>query len=133
MIQFKMYHWDQIKCPPKGWYILKCPPDPNSAAKHVSKNNAFPFHEKICQKLELGQNGKSIYQDLVTDHNYIGSYYSVKKKSPKLYARIETPVGEEAQVDFNMEENCLIKVNYKDDELKVDCLKAKNYLILRHE
>jgi transposase len=87
----------------------KVPTDPDSTNEHSSKSNAFVHHEAICEKLQLGQNAKSIYQDLVTDYGYTGSYDSVKRyvrtlkaQSPKLYARIETPAGEEAQVDFGV-------------------------------
>lgn len=48
-----------------------------------------------------------IYQDLVTDHGFVGSYYSVRRfvrrleKSQELpFRRIECEPGEEAQIDF---------------------------------
>ena len=83
---------------------------PDSLSKNIpviSKSKAVVFHAVIIKKLEAGQSAKSIFQDLVTVHNYSGSYDSIKRyirklknKHPKLYARIETPPGEEAQVDF---------------------------------
>ena len=72
-----------------------------------SKSKAASFREEILKKLDVGQNAKSIFQDLVTESDYDGSYDSVKRyvkklknKHPKLYGRIETPPAEEAQVDF---------------------------------
>jgi len=87
---------------------FQVPTDPQSTNEPVfSKNKAAGFHDVILKKLDAGQNAKSIYQDIVTESCYIGSYDSVKRyikklknKHPKLYARIETPAGEEAQVDF---------------------------------
>ena len=73
----------------------------------VSKSKVSIYDETIREKLEGGQSARSIYQDLYLEENYRGSYDSVKryvrrlkKTHPKLYARIETPPGEEAQVDF---------------------------------
>lgn len=72
-----------------------------------SKSKVWPYHSFIRDKLTLGQSARSIYQDLVTEQGYQGSYDSVKRyvsklkdREPKLYARIETLPGEEAQVDF---------------------------------
>jgi len=83
------------------------PPDPTSDDLNTSKSQAAPYAEIINKKLQKGQHGRSIYQDLVIENNYSGSYDSVKRflrklkgSSPKLFARIETPPGEEAQVDF---------------------------------
>ena len=94
--------------PPEGVVHFEVPTDPecntNSAA---SKSKASIFHEKINQKLQNGQHARSIYQDLVIEDGFDGSYDSVKRyvrrikaKHPRLYARIEMPPGEEAQVDF---------------------------------
>ncbi len=75
--------------------------------KVTSKSKAAAFHDVILKKLDLGQSAKSIFQDLVIEGDYTGSYDSIKRyikklknKHPKLYARVETPPGEEAQVDF---------------------------------
>ena len=82
----------------------------DSPATHnpgTSKSKAAVFNDIIVKKLEAGQSAKSIFQDIVTEYDYSGSYYSVKRyikklknKHPKLYARIEMPPGQEAQVDF---------------------------------
>lgn len=87
---------------------FEVPPGPQAENKTVSsKNKAAAFHDVMLKKLDAGQSAKSIFQDLVTECDYIGSYDSVKRyikklknKHPKLYARLETPPGEEAQVDF---------------------------------
>jgi len=78
-----------------------------SGAPPSSKSKVWQYHSLIRDKLALGQSARSIYQDLVTDQDYHGSYDSVKRyvgqlkdREPKLYARIETLPGEEAQVDF---------------------------------
>ncbi len=66
-----------------------------------------PFDEVIQAKLEKGLSARRIYQDLVSDHGFSGSYYSVRRYVARLQAktelpfrRIETLPGEEAQVDF---------------------------------
>jgi len=66
-----------------------------------------PFHADILKKLELGLSGVRIWQDLKTDHDFKGSYLSIKRFLQKLQAntplpfrRMETSPGEEAQVDF---------------------------------
>ena len=98
----------QNKVPTDKVVHFQVPPDPLSKDNPVtSKSKAAAFHDVIVKKLDAGQSAKSIFQDLATDHNYNESYDSIKryirklkKKHPKLYARIETPPGEEAQVDF---------------------------------
>lgn len=67
-----------------------------------------PYCEFIELGLSRGRNAKAIWQDLVDDHGFTGSYQSVKRfvrklhGSPSLPARalIVTAAGEEAQVDY---------------------------------
>ncbi len=66
-----------------------------------------PWRSLIEAKLTQELSSQRIYQDLVTDHGFAGSYYSVRRFVNKLDARQELPVrrlecapGEEAQVDF---------------------------------
>jgi transposase len=94
-------------CPPTKVVHFQLPTDLTSDDLTKSKSQATPYLDVINDKLEKGQNARSIYQDLVIANNYTGSYDSVKRfvrklkqNSPKLFARIETPPGEEAQVDF---------------------------------
>lgn len=61
----------------------------------------------IGQKLEQGHTAQRIYQDLVADHGYTGSYYSVLRLARKLsstrelpHRRMEVEAGAEAQVDY---------------------------------
>jgi len=67
-----------------------------------------PYREVIELGLGRGRNGKAIWQDLVDDHGFGGAYQSVKRFVGKLRGSrpaeacvvIETPPGEEAQVDY---------------------------------
>src|SRR6202035_1793213 len=76
-----------------------------SAQGHAS--TAGPWLETIIRKLEAGLTVRRIYQDLCSDHEYAGSYYSVRRLVKKLAAaapapfrRMECEAGAEAQVDF---------------------------------
>lgn len=96
-----------MKCPPTRLVHFQLPPDPEPLKQANSKSKASDYHDVILKKMTSGQNAKSIYQDLVTEVYYSGGYDSIKRyirklknNSPKLYARIEMPAGEEAQVDF---------------------------------
>ncbi|MGO9095736.1 MAG: IS21 family transposase [Bryobacteraceae bacterium] len=67
-----------------------------------------PYREVIELGLGRGRNAKAIWQDLVDDHGFRGAYQSVKRfvgklrgaRSPEARVVIETPPGEEAQVDY---------------------------------
>jgi transposase len=68
---------------------------------------AGAWREVIEQKLEARLTARRIYQDLCSDHDYTGSYYSVRRLVNKLSAaapapfrRMECEPGTEAQVDF---------------------------------
>ena len=61
----------------------------------------------IQAKCDLGLSAQRIYQDLVAEHGFTGSYYSVRRFVRRLeqthelpFRRIECDPGEEAQVDF---------------------------------
>ena len=66
------------------------------------------YGELIAQELELGRNAMGIWQDLVDCHGFNGGYQSVLRYARKLRATtqpearaiIETPIGEECQVDY---------------------------------
>jgi len=65
------------------------------------------FHETIVAKLEQGLSAKRIHQDLVTEHGFTGSYFSVRRYVNKLeqaqplpFRRMEALPGQEAQIDF---------------------------------
>ncbi len=74
----------------------------------IAKSQAAPYAEEIASGLRLGRNAMGIYQDLVEDHGYTGSYWSVLRYTKKLrndssgvsHPVIVTSPGEEAQVDY---------------------------------
>ena len=66
-----------------------------------------PYHEVIAGKVQEGLSAQRIYQDLVAEHGFEGSYQSVKRYvrrhfggSELPFRRMECDPGEEAQVDF---------------------------------
>jgi len=66
-----------------------------------------PWRELITAKAAQGLSAQRIYQDLVTDHGYSGSYYAIRRFVHRLerahdlpFRRIECDPGDEAQVDF---------------------------------
>jgi transposase len=65
------------------------------------------WHAVIEAELERGLTAQRIYQDLVTEHGFTGSYYSVRRwvrrlgqERPLPFRRLECGPAEEAQVDF---------------------------------
>ena len=77
-------------------------------AVKASPSTCEPFRDMIEEALTRGRNAKAIWQDLVDDHGFAGSYQSVKRFvrnlagpiAPDARAVILTPPGEEAQVDY---------------------------------
>ena len=66
-----------------------------------------PWREIIQSKCDLGLSAQRIYQDLTAEHNFTGSYYSVRRFVRRLeparelpFRRLECGPGDEAQVDF---------------------------------
>jgi transposase len=66
-----------------------------------------PYRAVILGWLELGLTAQRMYQDLVRDHGFRGSYYSVRRFVNQLQGASEQPVrrmecnpGDEVQVDF---------------------------------
>jgi transposase len=66
-----------------------------------------PYRPVIVAALDRGLTAQRIYQDLVTDHGFAGSYYSVRRFVGRLdrttafpVRRMECGPGEEVQVDF---------------------------------
>lgn len=71
------------------------------------RSQCEPFQEIICAKHDQGLSAKRIHQDLQSEHNFDGSYHSVRryilrfgKKTPVPFRRMEVDPGEEAQIDF---------------------------------
>jgi transposase len=67
------------------------------------------YRDLIEQALDRGRNGKAIWQDLVSEHGFTGSYQAVKRfvqklrgpQRPEPAGIILTAPGEEAQVDYS--------------------------------
>lgn len=66
-----------------------------------------PWRQSILSKLEAGLTAQRIYQDLTSEEDYDGSYYSVSRFVRKLgmavplpFRRMECEAGAEAQIDF---------------------------------
>jgi transposase len=73
----------------------------------LSRSLAAQWEEKILAKLELGLSAQRIYQDLVTEHQFLAGYDSVKRfvrslerSQPLPFRRMECAPGQEVQVDF---------------------------------
>ena len=71
------------------------------------KSECEPWRAVIQSKCDLGLSAQRIYQDLTTEQNFTGSYYSVRRFVHRLeptrelpFRRLECGPGEEAQVDF---------------------------------
>jgi transposase len=68
-----------------------------------------PHRERVRGKVEAGLSAQRIYQDLVAEVGFAGSYQSVKRfvrqlrrQEPERVWRIEVQPGEEVQVDFGL-------------------------------
>lgn len=71
------------------------------------QSQCAPYLEVILGKLEDGLSAQRIWQDLVSAHGFADGYQSVQRfvrrlqsKTPLPFRRMETPPGEEAQIDF---------------------------------
>lgn len=71
------------------------------------KSSCEPFDSEIRSKCELGLTAQRIFQDLVADQAFTGSYSSVKRyvrrleaKTPLPFRRMEVDPGAEAQIDY---------------------------------
>lgn len=80
-----------------------------STARMHRRSDCEPFRELIRQKLEQGLEATRIHQDLVAEHQFSGSYWSVmryarglRRTHPLPFRRMEVAPGEEAQVDFGV-------------------------------
>ena len=67
----------------------------------------LPWRTAIEQAVQVGLSAQRIYQDLVCDHSFSGSYHSVqrfvrhlRRIQPVPFVRMEVEPGQEAQVDF---------------------------------
>jgi transposase len=84
------------------------PAKPDHRARSGPASACEPFREIIVAKLEEGLSGQRVYQDLCDEEDgFSASYSSLRRFVARLrrvrelpVRRIETPAGEEAQVDF---------------------------------
>ena len=73
------------------------------SGKPSTPSTCEPFRDTIEEALSRGRNAKAIWQDLVDDHSFAGSYQSVKRFvrkhagpiAPDARAVILTPAGED--------------------------------------
>ena len=79
-----------------------------AASEPPSASACAPYREIIELELGRGRNAMSIWQDLVSDHGFSGSYQSMKRfvrklrgsQRPGAVGIIQTKAGEEGQVDY---------------------------------
>lgn len=94
--------------PPTG---VSPPPQPKpaipTAGKSGRQSQCLPYAPWIAEQLDAGLTAQRIYQDLVGEHGFGGSYEAVKRFArrcravdPERFYRLECLPGEEAQVDF---------------------------------
>ena len=92
-----------------GPALARAEVDPAAEAASTAgrSSECAPWRDAIRSMLALGLSAQRIYQDLVADHGFTGSYYSVRRFVSRLGAKRELPFrrmecgpGEEAQVDF---------------------------------
>jgi len=81
------------------------PSEPSSGSK--GRSDCEPLREVIQEKVDQGLQAKRIHQDLVAEHGFGGSYWSVMRFVRRLtkirqlpFRRMEVEPAEEAQVDF---------------------------------
>jgi len=78
-----------------------------SAPKPRQASLCEPWRQIILGKLDAGLTAQRIYQDLVSEHGFVGKYHSVRRfvrrlvqGQPLPFRRLECAPGVEAQVDF---------------------------------
>jgi len=81
--------------------------DRGSGSGSGRTSDCEPFRQAILDMLDVGLSAQRIYQDLVSDHGFAGSYYSVRRfvkhlstSRPLPFRRLECGPGEEVQIDF---------------------------------
>ena len=80
---------------------------PERARPAHEQSCVVPFREQVVAWRQQGVEGQAIFQLLVEQHGFAGSYSAVKRflrrlepATPRATVRLETPPGHEAQVDF---------------------------------
>jgi len=79
----------------------------STAGSSGRKSLCSDYHGYIESRLKLDLSAQRIYQDLILEHGFEGSYESVKRYVRKLtelrelpFRRMEQPPGQEVQVDY---------------------------------
>lgn len=79
----------------------------STAGSNGRKSLCSDYHGYIESRLKLDLSAQRIYQDLILEHGFEGSYESVKRYVRKLtdvlelpFRRMEQPPGQEVQVDY---------------------------------
>ncbi|MGD0815909.1 MAG: IS21 family transposase [Verrucomicrobiota bacterium] len=93
---------------PGSWLDTAAKPAISTAGSVAGrKSGCAAWEEQITTALEKGLSAQRIYQDLVTEYQFIGSYQSVKRfvrrlgaATPLPWRRMECEPGLEVQVDF---------------------------------
>jgi transposase len=95
-------------------YLVGCrskPPTPQTGSESAGGPPSLcdPWQEQIEQAIQQGLSVQRIYQDLVSEHQFGGSYHSVRRfvlrrtVSGELpFRRMEVAPGQELQVDFGL-------------------------------
>ncbi len=80
---------------------------PERARPPAEQSAVAPFRDQVVMWRQQGVEGQAIFQLLVEQHGFTGSYSAVKRflrrlepPTPRATVRIETAPGEEAQIDF---------------------------------
>jgi transposase len=83
------------------------PPQPPARPPKEARSACEEHRAWIQDQVQLGRNAQSIYQDLVEGFGFTHRYNSVKRfvrtlkaREPERFDVLESPAGEEAQVDF---------------------------------
>jgi transposase len=76
-------------------------------SRGMGRSDCEPLRKVIEEKLDQGLHARRIFQDLVAEHDFQGSYWSVMRFVRRLgqtrelpFRRLECAAGEEAQIDF---------------------------------
>ena len=83
-------------------------PTPDNTNRRRGRTSECERWRDIIQSMcDLGLSAQRIYQDLTTEHNFTGTYYSIRRFVRRLvptrelpFRRLECGPGDEAQVDF---------------------------------
>ena len=95
---------------PSGSAVVEVGEDQDQSGKLSGPvSQCEPYRAVIRERHEQELSAQRIYQDLVYEYGFAGSYYSVRRFVRRLgqsrqlpFRRIETPPGDQGQVDFGV-------------------------------